>query len=294
MVASTQYKLSAADLETVLALVRFGTLADAGERLSVDASTVFRTLQRIERGLGHVLFERSRTGYQASELAQSLAEHAEQLEAALESARSAAQLRPEDVSGTVRITTTDTILHGLVAPALKELRALHPLLGFELHTGNELASLTRRDADIAVRATKRPPQHLVGKHLGPIRVALFAAKNGDIKGYADVEADKVPWVAPDDALPEHPSVLWRKRHFPKVAPTYRVNSILTVMELVGLGLGVGIVPLFLAKSAPNLVQLTDVLDECQTELWLLTHPESRHLRRLSTVYGHLSQTLSLD
>ena len=113
MVASTQYKLSAADLETVLALVRFGTLADAGERLAVDASTVFRTLQRIERGLGHVLFERSRTGYQASELAQSLAEHAEQLEAALESARSAAQLRPEDVSGTVRITTTDTILHAL-------------------------------------------------------------------------------------------------------------------------------------------------------------------------------------
>ncbi|MBB1520694.1 LysR family transcriptional regulator [Aquipseudomonas guryensis] len=294
MIASTQYKLSAADLETVLALVRSGTLAEAGERLAVDASTVFRSLQRIERGLGQLLFTRSRAGYQASELAQSLAEHAERLEAALEAARSAAQLRAEEVSGTVRITTTDTILHGLVAPALNELRTRHPLLGFELHTGNELASLTRRDADIAVRATKRPPQHLVGKHLGPIRVALFAAKQGDLTGYTDVEAGQVPWVAPDDALPEHPSVLWRKKHFPKVAPTYRVNSILTVMELIGLGLGVGIVPLFLAKSQPNLVQLTEVLDECQTELWLLTHPESRHLRRVSTVYGHLSQALSLD
>jgi DNA-binding transcriptional LysR family regulator len=159
MNASTQYKLAAADLEIVLALVRCGTLADSGERLGVDASTVFRSLQRIERGLGQALFERTRSGYQASELAQSLAEHGEQLEAALESARSAAQLRPDEVSGTVRITTTDTILHGLVAPALKELSALHPMLDFELHTGNELASLTRRDADIAVRATKRPPQH---------------------------------------------------------------------------------------------------------------------------------------
>jgi DNA-binding transcriptional LysR family regulator len=294
MIASTQYKLSAADLETVLALVRSGTLAEAGERLAVDASTVFRSLQRIERGLGQLLFTRSRAGYQASELAQSLAEHAERLEAALEAARSAAQLRAEEVSGTVRITTTDTILHGLVAPALNELRTRHPLLGFELHTGNELASLTRRDADIAVRATKRPPQHLVGKHLGSIRVALFAAKQGNLTDYADVEAGQVPWVAPDDALPEHPSVLWRKKHFPKVAPTYRVNSILTVMELIGLGLAVGIVPLFLAKSQPNMVQLTEVLDECQTELWLLTHPESRHLRRVSTVYGHLSQALSLD
>lgn len=294
MIAPTQYKLSAADLEMVLALVRSGTLADAGERLAVDASTIFRSLQRIERGLGQVLFERSRAGYRALDLAQTLAEHAEQLEAALESARSSAQLRPESVSGTVRITTTDTILHGLVAPALKELNVPHPLLDFELHTGNELASLTRRDADIAVRATKRPPQHLVGKHVGPIRVALFAAKKGPIKRYEDVEAGKAAWVTPDDALPEHPSVLWRKRHFPKVLPRYRVNSILTVMELVSLGLGVGVLPLFLTKSHPHLMPLTDVLDECQTELWLLTHPESRHLRRVSTVFGHLSRVLSLD
>ena len=293
MNASTQYKLSANDLETVLALVRCGTLAGAGERLDVDASTVFRSLQRIERGLGQALFERSRSGYQASELARSLAEHGEQLEVAIESARSAAQLRPEQVSGTVRLTTTDTLLHGLVAPALKDLNALHPLLAFELHTGNELASLTRRDADIAVRATKRPPPHLVGKHVGPIDVALFAAKGGPIKRDADVEAGKAHWVAPDDALPEHPSVVWRKRHFPKVAPSYRVNSILTVMELVALGLGVGVLPLFLAKHRPGLLQLTGVLDECRTELWLLTHPESRHLRRVSAVYGHLSRVLSM-
>lgn len=294
MVANSQYKLSAADLEMVLALVRSGTLADAGERLAVDASTVFRSLQRIERGLGQILFERSRAGYQASELAQSLAEHAEQVEAALESARSSAVLRPEGVSGTVRVTTTDTVLHGLVAPALKEFSAMHPMIDFELHTGNELASLTRRDADIAIRATKRPPQHLVGKRVGPIRVALFTAKKGPVKSYADVEAGKAVWVAPDDALPEHPSVLWRKRYFPKVMPCYRVNSILTVMELVGLGLGVGILPIFLAKSNPHLMPLTEVLNECQTELWLLTHPESRHLRRVSTVYGHLSQALLLN
>ena len=294
MNAQTQYKLSAAHLETVLSLVRSGTMADAGERLDVDASTVFRTLQRIERGLGQPLFARSRAGYQASELAQALTEQGEHLEAALEAARSAAQLRSDEASGTVRITTTDTILHGLVAPALKDLRALHPLLGFELHTGIELPSLTRRDADIAVRATKRPPQHLVGKHVGPIRVALYSAKKGAIKRYADVEAGRASWVAPDDAQPEHPSVVWRKRHFPKVVPSDRVTSILTVMELVGLGLGVGVVPQFLAKAHPNLVPLTDVLDECQTELWLLTHLDSRHLRRVSTVYGHLSRALSLD
>lgn len=294
MNAKTQYRLSAADLDVVLALARTGTLADAGERLSLDASTVFRSIQKIEKGLGQRLFERSRAGYQPTELAQQLAGHGEQVEAQLEAARSVLQLQPDQVSGTVRITTTDTVLHGLVAPALKALQMQHPLLGFDLHAGNELASLTRRDADIAVRATKRPPQHLVGKHIGPIRVALYTAKKGGIKRFDDTVAAQAHWIAPDDALPEHPSVVWRKKHFPKVVPRYRVNSILTVAELVGQGLGIGILPVFLAQRRADVTPLTEVLDECQTELWLLTHTESRHLRRVSAVYGYLSQNLLLD
>jgi len=294
LIAETQYRLDAADLAVVLALARAGTLASAGERLGVNASTVFRSLQRIERGLGQSLFERGRSGYLPTELARALAEQAEQIEAALETARSAAQLRPELVSGTVRITTTDTILHGLVAPALAALHAEHPLIEFELHTGNELASLTRRDADVAVRATKRPPPHLVGRRLGRIRVAVFVAAGSDVADLDDALARGLPWLAPDDALPEHPSVVWRKRHYPKVSPCYRVNSILTVAELVALGLGVGVLPLFLARRRDDLRALTAPLDEAETDLWLLTHPESRHLRRVATVYGHLARTLALE
>jgi len=293
MIAKTQYRMSPRDLEVTLALVRGGTLATAGERLGTDASTVFRSLQRIERGLGRPLFERTRSGYLATELATELAEHGEQMEVALEAARSSVEAAPAQVSGTVRITTTDTVLHGLVAPALCSLHEVHPLLSYDLHTGNELASLTRRDADIAARATKRPPQHLVGKHIGPIRVALYAARRGGARKFADVEAGKADWIAPDDALPEHPSVVWRKHHFPRAAPRYRVNSILSVLELVALGLGVGIVPLFLAEGRNDVVRLTEPLDESETQLWLLTHPESRHLRRVGTVYSHLAQTMKM-
>jgi DNA-binding transcriptional LysR family regulator len=293
MIARTQYRMTPGDLEVTLALARAGTLAAAGERLGVDASTVFRSLQRIERGLGRPLFERTRSGYLATEMATALAEHAETMEAALEAARAAVESAPSQISGTVRITTTDTVLHGLVAPALNGLRAEHPLLGFELHTGNELASLTRRDADIAVRATKRPPQHLVGKQIGPIRVALYAARRGGVRSFTEVEAGRCDWIAPDDALPEHPSVVWRKRHFPKVVPRYRVSSILSVLELVALGLGVGVVPLFLAETRKDVVRLTEALDECETELWLLTHPDARHLRRVGTVYTHLVQAIHM-
>ena len=293
MIAKAQYRIDPADLELALALVRGRTLAAAAERIGVDASTVFRSLQRIERGHGRPLFERTLAGFVATELATQLAGHAEAMEVAVEAARSAAEAEPSQVSGTVRITTTDTILHGLVAPALRELREVHPHLGYELHAGSELASLTRRDADIAVRATKRPPPHLVGRRVGTLRVAVYAARKGSAQSRAAVEAGSADWIAPDDALPEHPSVVWRKRHHPKVEPRYRVNSILSVLELVALGLGVGIVPLFLAAGRRDVVALSEPLESAESELWLLAHPESRHLRRVAAVYGHLARSLAL-
>lgn len=294
MSAKLQYKLTTTDLETILAVVRGHTLAAAAERLNVDVSTIFRSLQRIEQGIGQRLFTRTRSGYQPLELAQSLAEHAEHLEIELESARSAAQLKTEKVSGTVRITTTDAILQGLVAPALKGISAAHPLLSFELHTSSQIANLTRRDADIAVRASQRQPQHLIGKHLGPIRAALYSSVKGQIKSLDDALSSSACWIGPDDGLPEHESVIWRKKHLPKVIPTYRVGSTLAVMQLVELGLGVGILPMFLAEGRKGLIRLSEELDDCRTNLWLLTHPESRHLRRISIVYAHLAENLALE
>ncbi|WP_295751100.1 LysR family transcriptional regulator [Undibacterium sp.] len=295
MNAKTQFKLSSADLAVLLALSRTGTLALAGERLEQDASTVFRSIQRIEKGIGQRLFERSRSGYQANELAQQLTAAAEQIEIQLEAARTMLQMRPEQVSGLLRISSTDTLLHGVLAPALQQLGVLHPLLEFDLHAGNELVSLTRRDADIALRATRRPPPHLIGKRIGPIRVALFSAKSASVPAAnREIAYQEQDWIAPDEALPEHPSVIWRKKHYPKIVPKYRVNSILTVAEFIARGLGVGILPIFLAQGRADLIQVSEVLDECQTDLWLLTHTEARHLRRVSTVFSYLAEHLHLD
>ncbi len=285
--------LNAADLETILSLVRLGTLAAVGERLGVDSSTVFRNVQRIERQLGQSLFERSRSGYQPKDMAQTLAAHAERIEVELEAARNAVQQSEQQLSGSVRITTTDTVLHGLVVPALIRFKALHPALQFELQTANELANLSRRDADIALRATKRPPQHLVGKSLGTIRVAIFMAKHMRATSLAQHSARDTPWIAPDDALPDHPSVLWRRKHLPRATVQYRVTSILSVAALIAQGAGIGIIPLFLAQERNDLRQISAPLADGETALWLLTHTESRHLRRISAVFTHFSQSIAL-
>lgn len=295
MLAETHFQVSANDLEIILATVRARTMSDAGKRLGIDGSTVFRAVQRLEKALGQQLFARSRNGSFPTELALKLAQHAERIEMHLEGARSAVQQSQDGmVSGSVRLTTTDTVLHGLVFPMLADLAAAQPLLQFELTTGNDLTSLAKRDADIALRVTLQPPPYLIGKHIGQIRFALFGPRPGKMPGLDTSNLALCNWVAPDDALPGHSSVLWRKRQYPSVIPRHKVNSILSVTTAIAAGLGVGLIPLFLAQLRDDLVQLSDPIDECETQLWLLTHVESRQIPRVSTVYAYLADHLSLS
>jgi DNA-binding transcriptional LysR family regulator len=293
MTAQMQSRIGAAELGVVLALTRSGNLAGAGQQLGVDGSTVFRTVQRAEKALGQRLFERSRSGYRVNELGARLVQHAERIETELEAARALTQHDAGTVSGRVRISTTDTLLHGLLLPALAGLVADHPHLQLETHASNELANLMQREADIALRATRRPPQHLVGRPLGPIRVALYASKALAKGRRRSLDPAALPWLAVDEAMPEHPSVSWRRRHQPQVVPRLLVNSIQSVFEGIVVGAGIGIVPLFMARGRSDLLALTGPLDDAETQLWLLTHSESRHLRRIAIVAAHLADALVL-
>lgn len=291
-IASTQYVPDAADLALLLALVRGGTLARAAERVGADASTVFRGLQRIEKQLGQRLFERTRNGYLPADAMLALAPHAERIEAELEAVRGLAQQSEASVSGRVRVTTTDSVLRGLVLPSLPGLARQHPGLQLELLASNELVSLTRRDADLALRATPKPPEHLVGRHLGTIRFVACAGKALPAARRRKPLAEQ-EWIAPDDAMPDHPTVRWRRKHMPRLAPRHLVDSISAVVDALRCGLGVGAIPLFMLQREPDLVALGDPLDGCSSELWLLAHPESRHLRRIAAAYRHFAETLRL-
>lgn len=293
-IASMQYAISPADLSTVLALARARTLAQAGLQQGLNASTVFRTIQRIEKGLGQRLFERSRSGYRPTELGERLCRHAETIEDELLAARGASSAATDQISGTVRIGAVDAVLHSFVVPVLKPLLAAHPQLRLELQASNELTSLTHRDVDIALRSTERPPEHLVGKRLGTMQFAVYGARSlSKTLRQADALSLQrlagLPWIGVDESMPDHPGVVWRKQSMPKVQPILQVNNMLTAVQAIEAGLGIGVVALFHARRHKALVPLTAPLKHCTIDLWLLTHPESRHLRRIAAVARHIEQ-----
>jgi DNA-binding transcriptional LysR family regulator len=153
-----------------------------------------------------------------------------------------------------------------------------------------LLSLSKRDADIALRATPRPPPHLVGRPLGKIRFVVCGLR---ARGSKKIPLEQLDWIAPDEAMPEHPSVRWRHKHLPRLVPRHLVDGIVGVVDAIKVGLGVGIVPVFMLEAEPRLNALSGPLEGCESSLWLLAHPESRHLRRIAAVYQHLGEAIGL-
>lgn len=289
--AKTQSKLALTDLELLLAVIRGRTLNGAAQRLKLDASTVFRSVKRMEQHLGDRLFERGKQGYLPTELALQLAVHAERIESELQNAREAAYKSSGEPSGTLRITTTDTILHGLLLPLLEEFARAYPHIDLELIANNALADLSRRDADVAIRATRKPPEHLVGTKLGTMSAAVCASKSYLQRSEKPINLDQAHWIALDESLADHPSLKWRQAHYPKSPVQCRCNSVLSVAGCIVHGLGVGVIPLFLVRKHPELQVVKGPLQELETDLWILAHPDIRHLQRVKLLFDFLKCNL---
>jgi DNA-binding transcriptional LysR family regulator len=283
--------LQAGELALVLALIRGRTLHGAAERLGVDASTVFRAIRRLEKALGETLFDRGRQGYVPTPLALDLGGYAERIESQLQEARAAASRSSGEPAGVLRVTTTDTVLHRLLLPLAARFAQQHPGIELELVATNQLANLSRREADVAIRATRKPPEHLVGVKLGVLRAAVFASKAYLARGKP--YPDGADWIALDDSLPDHPSQNWRRRRLPHLPARHRVNSVMSVAGAVMAGMGVGVVPLFVFDGDEQVEIVEGPLDELDTDLWCLAHPDARDLQRVKLWFAFLREHVQL-
>lgn len=291
--AKLQSKLGLPDLETILALHRGRTLAGAAERMKVDATTVFRAIKRIEKDIGELLFDRGRNGYTATNLGRELAARAERIEAQLEEARETAFNQASEPSGKLRITITDTLLHTVLLPVLPRFTAAYPRIELELVTTNVIANLGQREADIAIRVTGTPPEHLVGIRLGTMRSAVYAGKAYLAAQPKGRHVSEMEWVGLEDGLADHPSTRWRQAAHPTVAPRCKLSNLLAVAGAVVNGIGVGVVPLAVMREHPDVVMLEGPLPELDIDLWVLAHPDTRYLGRMKAMFDFLRAAIVL-
>ena len=278
--AKMNNRLNWDDLRLVLAISSAGTLSGAGRALGVSHATVFRRLGEIEDRMGVKLFERSRRGYAATLAGEEMAAAARRVESeVLDVERRVAgrDLRP---AGTVRVTTTDTLLLGLLSPIFAEFREAYNEIDLEVAVSNDLFSLSRREADVAIRPSSVLPEPLVGHKIGVISQAIYGNRK-QVAGMADIaDLRSAAWVGPDETMAYRPLERWMRERGLADAIRYRVNTVLGLFAAVRDGAGLAALPCYLADDDEELVRLGEPVPDLSTDIWLLTHPDLRKAVRI--------------
>jgi len=272
------------DLRYVLAIARHGTLSAAARRLRVDQTTVARRLAVAERQLGARLFDRIDGRMRATRAGETTVEHAERVEAEigrLEAAIGGADLA---ATGKVRLSSVPILINRVLMPRLPALIARHPGLTLELAGEARNVSLSRREADIALRQARPTGGTALARRIGGLDYAVYAP--------AKHRARSLPWITYEDELSDLPQARWIAQNVrPDDLAPMRVNDADAALAAVRAGLGRSLLPVAAAKAEPGLRTADGGRPVLTRDLWLLVHPELRRLARIEAAIAWIEDAV---
>lgn len=270
------------DLRIFVAVADTGSLTAASRRLGVDHATVGRRLASLEAALGVRLVDRlpkgtplTDVGAEFVELARSMADAAERLQRRARDASTS-------LSGTVTISAPPVLASHFIAGSLGLLRERHPGLAVSLSGDVGLVSLEQRQADIAVRLVR--PDHLshIARAIGAAHLGLYAAPQ-----MAAMPPTDWTFIGYDATLAHVPHHHWFERYAGDRPVVMRSSDVNSQFAAVRSGLGVAMLPRFMADQDSGLVRVDpDSVPPVRT-IWLVTHSDIRKAPAVRAVADHL-------
>lgn len=272
------------EFRLVKAIADTRTLQGAADILGVNHSTVFRRLAELEEKAGSPLFERHRAGYQLTPTGEAMVNVAARIESDISDFMrklDGQDLRPR---GEIRVTTNDTLMLYLLIPVLAQFRSAYPDIRVDILMSNQSLNLSKRDADIAIRATDSPPDNLTGRRISDLVWAIYGRKADWPQGSKNFDITHVPstatWVSLGDGFSHLQAARFVRDHVAPEKIALTVNTVLGLTEAVQAGIGIGPLPCFIADARPDLVRLSSIEPDFTTGLWLLTHPDLKSSPRV--------------
>lgn len=274
-----------------LAVARTGTLRGAAARLSVDQATVGRRIAALEDALSARLFLRTPSLYVLTSAGEALVAPAEAMEQAAVAMERRVAGMDEALCGTLRVATTDSLGKRFVVPAVAKLRRAHPGIDIVCVTSANIANLTRREADLAIRTVRPDSPELVVRRLAQLELGIYASK-------AYVAARGTPREG--EAFEGHDLVMYHQPVVPSMwdalcgEPTtrghvaFQASSTMMLFEAVIAGLGIAELPCFRADEEPELVRVIPRRGE-HFEVWLVAHTDLYKTARMQALIAAVAE-----
>lgn len=280
------------------ALAQTGTLAGAARTLNVEHTTVARRIQALEQQLGHPLFVRDASGHKLNEAGRQLLPVAQAMEHAargLDQLGLQATQQPAAVAGLVRVGVTEGLGVQLLAAPLAQLAQQYPKLSIDLLALPRLMHLSRREADIVI-SLERPKRgtvvvsKLADYHLYLYGERQYLARKPLVRTSDDLRHHQfIDYV--DDMLFSKELQLLAQVHKP-AHYVFRSTSIAAQFAAVRTGVGVAVLPAFLADKDPLLQRVLPEVAKFERTFWMSMPEEAKGSLRIQTVWRLLKQVMT--
>ena len=265
------------DLRFVLAVAEAGSVNAATQALGVNHATVLRRVAAFEARHGLTVFQRNTTGYRVDPACLPLIEAIAQVGRAVEGVDRVLARRDLQVSGALRLTTTDSLAESVLPALLSRLRDAHPGMVVEVEVTNRRLDLARLDADLAIRPARSLPADLEGTHAGRMVFGVYGAPQ--MLSRAATE-EVIPWIGVAGPLRNSPIAEWETaRSGIRIVAT--ASSFPAMAAFASAGMGLAMIPCCLGDTTPGLLRSKAVPDELETGLWVANHPDLGEVPRVA-------------
>ena len=280
------------DYRYFLAISRKRSLTAASRSLGVSQPTVSRRLQALERTLQVRLFNRTRSGYELTQEGSELLETASHIEEQLEQVDRKIFGKDLELKGELRVTCTDFFLDGYLAPHAWKFLKDNPGIDFSIACTQSVLSLSRRDADIALRFTQKPADTLAGRCLTKVHYAAYASNQSAKTRFKADSRDQWHWIGLQDDF-------YNRMLFGSTFPTgqfkHRVDSMSALHSMARSGLGIALLPCYVGDRDAKLRRVDpEPYPESTLELWLLYHPDIRKMQRVQLFAEYIGDQILKD
>lgn len=265
-----------------------GSFTHAGKALGLSQSAVSRQVSGLELDLQAPLFHRHARGLILTEQGEVLFRTVRDMVMKLDAARTRLSDTRERPRGELRVTTTVGIGTNWLTPRIGEFIELYPDIKVTILLSDDELDLSMREADVAIRVREPVQPDLIRRrlftmHFHAYASAVYLKRFGEPKTLDDLDSHRILTygVAAQSYLGAINSLHFAGRDPKDPRPsTLKVNNISALRRAVENGVGIAILPDYLALSDTNLVRILPQADMPELECFLVYAEELKNVARV--------------
>ncbi|MCJ8313356.1 MAG: LysR family transcriptional regulator [Saccharospirillaceae bacterium] len=284
-------------LQIFVVVAQEGSFSKAAKRLNQSQPTISRQIQHFEKHIDTLLFHRTPQGLTLTDKAHTVYEQALKMQVNQDGLLRQLNGRDESLKGSIRISVNEVIGFYTLPKIISAFSKLYPEIQIELVITNQSSSLSKREADLALRMYQPTSPDLIAQKVGELPLCLFASpeylkEHHHPKDFNDILINH-KLIGFDKDLQMIEGFKQKGLNVTSANFAFRCDHLLMQIQMIQAGCGIGVTHKILGHKH-NMIALFDGLEVGHLPLWVVCHQEVKFNKKLKVFKSFLIDCLKHD